>query len=116
MGVLYFLSSRTDLDGVPGQWDKLAHVGAYTVLGVLALRAFHGGLNSLERWPTVGALVLTVTYGVLDELHQGFVPGRDASGLDWAADVLGACLAMVLVTLLRAVWSRSPGAPSMGNG
>ena len=31
-------------------------------------------------------------YGVLDEFHQSFVPGRQVSVLDWAADTIGAVI------------------------
>ena len=63
------LSGRSSLPDVDVN-DKILHVGGYTVLGILALRAFHGGLGPLRPWPTVGGVVLTVGYGLIDELHQ----------------------------------------------
>ena len=90
MGLLYFLSSRSDLvPSIPSGWDKVLHAGAYGVLAGLSLRAFHGGLGRLARLPTVLALLLTIAYGMLDEIHQSHVVGRDASVLDWLADVAG---------------------------
>ena len=44
-------------------------------------------------WPTV---VATVLLGVLDELHQSFVPGRSSDLLDLVADSLGALAAVLL--------------------
>jgi VanZ family protein len=35
---------------------------------------------------------LGVLYGVLDEWHQSFVPGRVVSVADWAADIIGVVL------------------------
>jgi VanZ family protein len=106
MALLFLLSSRTDLVGVPSGWDKLVHAGAYFVLCVLALRACHRGLHRLGLRETLIALLLTVAYGMLDELHQGIVPGREASALDWFADVGGALSAIAAVGLLVMVRSR----------
>jgi VanZ family protein len=105
MALLFYLSSRSGFAAVPSGWDKVAHAGAYTVLGVLALRACHGGLHRLAPGPALAALLVTAGYAVLDELHQGRVPGRDASGLDWLADLGGAGIAVVVVAAL--VWVRS---------
>jgi len=77
--------------------DKILHVGGYTVLGILVLRAFHGGFQPPRLRPTLGAVVFTAGYGLIDELHQSFVPGRSASGWDVAADLTGAALAVAVV-------------------
>jgi len=73
--------------GLPPPWDKLAHLITYAVLAGL-LRA--GGLAPAP------ALATAALYGLSDEWHQSFVPGRDASLADWAADVSGAVLALWL--------------------
>ncbi len=70
------------------------------MLAGLSIRAFHGGLGRLARWPTVFALLLTIGYGMLDEMHQSRVVGRDASMLDWLADVVGAGLSVVVLGML----------------
>ncbi len=36
-------------------------------------------------------------YGLSDEWHQSFVPGRDASLGDWLADTIGAVLAATAI-------------------
>jgi VanZ family protein len=54
----------------------------------------------LAAWPTVFALLLTIGYGMLDEMHQGRVAGRDASLLDWLADIVGAGLSVVALGML----------------
>ncbi len=101
MGLLYWLSARSDLVlSTPAGWDKVLHAGAYGLLATLSLRAFHGGLGRLAPWPTVFALLLTIAYGLLDELHQSRVAGRDASVLDWLADVVGAGLSVVALAML----------------
>lgn len=64
--------------------DKVAHFGAYTVLG-LALA--HGQLRS--GWPWAAALLLGLLYAASDELHQSLVPGRSPDLADWIADAFG---------------------------
>jgi len=100
MLLLYTLSSRSSLGGVPAGWDKLAHASAYGILGFLALRACHAGILPLRALPATLALLLSIGYGALDELHQRFVPGRDASVEDWIADALGAGAATIVLAWL----------------
>jgi VanZ family protein len=95
--LIFLLSARSDLPVGTGGWDKALHALAYGVLGVLSVRAFHGGLGRLRWIPTLSALALTVGYGAFDEFHQSFVAGREADLWDLAADALGAGLATGLL-------------------
>ena len=108
MLLLYLLSARSDsMLSSPPVWDKLLHAGAYALLAGLSIRAFHGGLGRLAPWPTVFALLLTIAYGLLDEIHQSRVAGRDASMLDWLADIVGAGLSVVVLRILASRSKRS---------
>jgi len=89
LGVIFWLSSLSDIPAARHVWDKLLHVVGYAGLGVLALRAFHGGLARPRPVPTALAGIAVVLWGISDEIHQHFVPGRDASGLDVLADAIG---------------------------
>lgn len=75
--------------------DKMNHVLAFVVLGLLAQAA----------WPSRRVLVLVglLALGGLIELVQAQV-GRDASGADWLADAVGLVLALALWFLLPAAW------------
>ena len=97
MILLYSLSARAALPLAVYVWDKAAHATAYAILGALCLRAFHGGLDWIGLRPTLFGVALTLTYALLDELHQARVPGRVASVADWAADALGALAAVGLL-------------------
>jgi len=83
--------------------DKLLHLLIYFVLAILVHRA----LVHQERFPflarnaTLLTILLCVVYGVSDEFHQWFVPGRTVSGYDVLADAAGACLAGVVVAMRR---------------
>ncbi len=94
---LFFMSSRPALPvNLAGNLDKVAHFGAYAILGFLlafgASRSGHG---------MVAAVATAWGYGVLDELHQSMVPNRFASAGDWVADAAGAVAGVLLYLLFR---------------
>ena len=84
--------------------DKLEHAGAFGVLGFLVARAA-AGTWALSPGATVIAGGLTAAlYGVSDEIHQSFTPGRMVEVADALADTVGGvagALSFVLVTRLR---------------
>ena len=71
--------------------DKVCHIFEYGLYGFLVARALEG---SKSDWPSRTILFLTVMisffYGLSDEFHQMFVPGRTSSLSDLMADVIGA--------------------------
>ena len=81
--MIFALSSIPSLATGLGTWDlvlrKLAHGVEYAVFGLLLARA-------VPELPAFGGGVL---YAVTDELHQSFVPGRQAALLDVAIDAAG---------------------------
>ncbi len=97
MGTIFILSDQPGdtlyLPPIPGI-DKLAHALVYGVLAVTAIFAF--GVRYRETRPAVAMLATTLfclCYGISDEFHQSFVPGRNPSGFDVLADVCGALAA-----------------------
>jgi VanZ family protein len=88
-------------------WDKAAHSIAYAPLGALVMgwlafrRPVEGRAAVLSRCAV--AIALTVGYGLLDELHQAFVPGRQPSFGDAAADLVGAAFGALAVALRLAI-------------
>jgi VanZ family protein len=93
--------------------DKLFHLLAYGVLGALAFvgsAVRHGSLGPLARFEAGSFAGL---YGLVDEIHQRYVPGRTASPGDLLADAIGAMLGACLVGLLLASWRAArPGRAS----
>ena len=88
----------------PGQ-DKVVHALEYAVLGYLLARALHlraqSGPRLAVRLATVIAgTALGLLYGISDELHQSFVPGRAVELADLAADLTGALLGSLTYRLL----------------
>lgn len=76
-------------DRIPFQ-DKGAHFVEYGILAALMTKAVHGTWPSLRARPLFAlAWAATVFWGLLDEIHQAYVPGRVADALDLLADSLG---------------------------
>lgn len=106
---LFVLSSRPLPPGtLPGQWDKVAHFAAYLVLGVLISYATHSWKRSL-----LVAIGLGIAYGIADEIHQSFVPGRVPDVTDVVADALGVIAGVLLYRFFKL--RRSGGEPAPGN-
>jgi VanZ family protein len=90
MALLFAVSSR-EAPAVAGRIpDWVTHGGAYAVLGALAARALDATVTGTGVFRTVAAIVLSTAYGVSDEIHQSFVPGRTADPWDVAKDAGGA--------------------------
>ncbi len=85
--------------------DWITHGSAYLVLGVLVSRALCDGFRRpLGRRGVLTVVALCTLYGASDELHQSFVPGREATLDDVAKDFGGALLgALLAARLTRAV-------------
>jgi VanZ family protein len=79
--------------------DKLLHFWVYAVLTALL---------HVSLWPTrrsawvlgVGAVIVALTYGAVDEMTQPLI-GRTCSLQDWYANAAGAVVAGTLVTIAR---------------
>ena len=82
---VWVLSGGSDTPGPPLRHplDWLAHGLTYLALAYALTRA---------TGRPMFALVFAAWYGALDEVHQAFVPGREAGLPDWLADLTGAWL------------------------
>jgi VanZ family protein len=87
MGVIFAFSSVPG-SNLPGGYSFQGHFAEYAVLGALVTMALVRGPAG-PRWVLL-AIAACSLYGVTDELHQAFVPGRTPDVLDWATDTLGA--------------------------
>jgi VanZ family protein len=102
--LIFFLSSQSDLPAAPAGLSqelflKLSHIVGYAVLALLYEYALQP--RSGKRL----ALLLVVLYGLSDEFHQSFTPGRLPDPGDLVADMLGAIAALWL--LRRDYWRKS---------
>lgn len=94
--------------------DYLAHGVSYAVLGALLTRALAGGRLPAMTWRLAAmATVMGALYGLSDEFHQSFIPGRFASLSDLVADTAGSAAGALAAAALGA-WrrTRAPKHPS----
>lgn len=103
---VYTLSAQTVLPSPSrfGITDKMAH---FIVFGVLGLALAYGRYRSPRRPPHWVPIGVGILYGVLDEMHQAFVPRRTPELLDFVADVAGVLVGYAFVALLLAVLGRA---------
>lgn len=101
-GLIYLGSDQPQVTfpdlGILNELGSVAgHFVEYAVLMALLARAFRGGTRMPAKyvWPVAYALV--ALYGLSDEYHQSFVPGRDPNVLDWVTDMAGAGFAWWVV-------------------
>ena len=93
---IFLESSSSDigsmLPNLPPGSDKVAHAFMYALLSAcLTLATARPGF----------AVVVSSLYGVSDEVHQSFVPGRTSDVFDLVADVTGALIGALGVAFLR---------------
>lgn len=89
--------------------DKVNHFGAYGLLSVFLYLNLHfqNKLKFFSKYPGIFTLLIASTYGLLDEIHQMFVPGRSAEFLDWVANFSGSFIAVLITGYLIKKFKRT---------
>jgi len=102
--LIFWLSAQSDPGAIsPFPFpDKIAHLIEYAGFGfllmrLLAVRFPQDDPVTLLAWVLGGALL----YGLSDEIHQCYVPGREFSWMDLLADGAGAYLGARAWMLLK---------------
>lgn len=114
MAATFYVSHQSSVAIPGGAPDYIAHGVGYAGLGVLIMRALAGGRLSAMSWRLVLlATLLGGLYGVSDEFHQSFVPGRHPSVSDIVADTLGSLLGASAAAFVGA-WLRRRRNEPMG--
>ena len=106
MAVLFYLSHQPTLETpalFPGQ-DKLFHALAYGVLGFLLLDSLAPTTDGFTSMQIRNSILIASLYGISDEFHQYFIPGRSSDAWDWVADTLGAVIAVSLLAWMSRKW------------
>lgn len=102
--MIFYLSSVPGLNsGLDVFWDvflrKLVHAGEFGILALLIFAALRRGYGVGFKKSLIWTFALTVLYAVSDELHQYFVPMREARAKDVGVDSLGVAFASALILL-----------------
>ncbi|MBI4300266.1 MAG: VanZ family protein [Chloroflexi bacterium] len=104
MGLIFYVSSRSQLPTGHGALGEAVsfggHLSEYAILGGLLRWALSARAGLLT-------LAIAVLYALSDEFHQSFVPGRNASALDFLVDILAASLAIAALPRLLGAIRRS---------
>jgi len=82
--LIFIVSLYPEPPHPPGEFkfmDKIEHFYVYAVLGVLYV--------AWRRKPDFKAFLLIAGIGMLNEILQGFIPGRDMSLGDFLANAAG---------------------------
>jgi VanZ family protein len=91
-------------DPASPSWDEVlgrfSHAGEYAVLGLLAARAiaWKGRAKPIQLFTAWAGSAL---YGLSDEIHQIYVPGRAFQLGDLALDMIGAFLGIFLYSFIQ---------------
>ena len=91
-GMIFLLSSVPKFpDLLPSffGFDKLVHFSEYYLFGCLIQRWLLAERSRfINRYAVFLAILIGTLYGISDEWHQSFIPGRDASPWDALTDTL----------------------------
>ncbi|HIM86863.1 MAG TPA: hypothetical protein EYM56_03565 [Candidatus Poseidoniales archaeon] len=83
---------KSDLDSIDSI-DYIFHLAEYSILGFLLFRSITSD-ELLTFHPFYGSLLIGISFAILDEFHQSFVPGRHMSSTDVLFDSLGIVFGM----------------------
>ena len=112
-GLIFYLSSQSfTQETLPSVFkivgDKVLHMLEYGVLGILCYRGFRYASGSWTAKHAVYlAIAMAALYGASDELHQSFVPLREADHWDLLADCIGAAICTTAWHWLQPLWDIS---------
>jgi VanZ family protein len=114
MSAIFHASSLTlPLDPSAGRSDLLFHFSEFFALGLLTARMVVPNIDRAHsRQSFLLASSIVLGYGLLDEIHQAFVPGRDPDGLDWLVDASGGLLGILAYPVLYRGADQSPSSSS----
>ncbi len=101
MGLIFFLSSQNsvNLPRLITGMDKIVHVLAYIPMAFLFFLSINE--SGIKKYVFLAAFLCASLYGITDEIHQSFTPGRDPSIGDVIADCLGALIGCLTANFVK---------------
>jgi VanZ family protein len=107
MAFIFYWSSQSVLPIDGNEYSdllhRLGHFGAYSILAVLLVIGFGSGTRGL--W---AAFIAASLYGVTDEIHQSFVPGRSGRLEEVVLNTFSAAVAVLMIRLVLTNRQRLP--------
>ena len=112
MAAIFYVSSQSSPPAPGGVPDYVLHGVEFMGLSILTFRAVAGGLPAhMSRSRVVLTLLMTVGYGISDEIHQMFVPLRTPDVRDVLYDLAGAVFGLLLCWAWHIISSRRARLP-----
>ncbi|HYL09167.1 MAG TPA: VanZ family protein [Candidatus Acidoferrales bacterium] len=96
---LFSSASRRTIRFIHYLIRKAAHVTEYFIFSLMLFRAFRGKERGWRLSWMVETMALAAFYAGFDEMHQAFVPGREARLSDSLLDTAGAALGQAVLWL-----------------
>lgn len=84
--------TASQIDTIDFCLRKSAHITEYTILSLLAFRAFRYGRATFKNYMAFAPLLFCVLYAASDEYHQSFYSQRGSSPIDVFVDSFGVLL------------------------
>jgi VanZ family protein len=95
---IFYISSLTFGPGKPSILSIIYHISAFFCFALFLFIASIKRRRNYVRLLLI--LAVAVIYGILDEIHQFFVPGRSCSVDDFVLDVGGIAFASLIYLIL----------------
>jgi VanZ family protein len=106
MGLIFYLSAQSSVGPeLPAFTRVIAHFSEYALLAALWRWALHPFLGARA---TAAAAAISILYAIGDEIHQGFVPGRDSDPVDVLVDCCGIAFGLWLSARLGSARRAAP--------
>ena len=84
---------------------KGAHLSIYTLVGILMM-SFISTYNIKLKYRFLISILVGLVYASSDEIHQSFIPGRNASIIDVGIDASGVLLGIILVLIIISAYKK----------
>ena len=104
-----FVLSGMSSPAIPFNLDSNSlHLPEFALFSFLLIRAIHGGRPGRPSISAaLGTLVLSGLWGVSDEIHQAFIPGRVPDINDLARDLIGSVIGLAAFYLYSVILGRT---------
>ena len=109
--LIFYLSSLESIQLPVTFWniDKLLHLVEYGALAFLFLFALDKTVTFNKRALSIMTILFCLFYGISDEMHQYFVPGRFACVVDLIFNLTGAYFATNIYFFVKRKWGENQG-------
>jgi VanZ family protein len=98
--IFYFSSIPHPTQPIKGFEEEapiIEHIIEFAILGLLLFPGFRS--LGYYKYALFFSLIFGISYGIFDEVHQYFVPGRDACILDMVINSIGTVIGVMVMRL-----------------